>query len=125
MKRFGISCIAVIALSGGVARADDQTMPGAGNADASQVAAGSALIRSALARDKGAIGLIKDPQLRSETTDALFNPNTCVRHRAGLTASDKQTILTQLLADGLVNPTDAISISGGLEAGVFPPVGGE
>ena len=122
MKRFGITCIAVVALSGGVARADDQTMPGAGNAAASQVAAGSALIRSALARDKGAIGLIKDPQLRSETTDALFNPNTCVRHRAGLTASDKQTILTRLLGDGLVNPADAIAISGGLEAGVFPPV---
>ena len=118
-----ISLLALaIGLTGATARADDQTQPGVGNALATRIAAASPLVQSALLRDRLAITLLQDANLKAQTLDALYNPNTCIHHRAGLTAADKQAIISQLLSEGLVNPTDAASISGGVEAGVFPPV---
>jgi hypothetical protein len=65
---------------------------------------------------------IKSPRLRRETLDAISNPDTCVKHRAGMTEADKGQILKRLIDDQLVDPSDGAQFPGGLEAGVFPPV---
>lgn len=58
---------------------------------------------------------IHDAKIRTETLDAL-KPDTCIAHRAGLTADLKAGILGQLKAKGwLDGKADAL-------AGVFPPV---
>ncbi len=43
-------------------------------------------------------------------------------HRAHVTDAVKDQIISQLEQAGLVNPADAASITGGVKAGVFPPV---
>jgi hypothetical protein len=103
-------------------QAADQTQVGAGNALAEQIAAGSSFVRSAKERllENGA--QIKDQNLRLTTLDAINNPNTCVTHRVGITDAVKNTILQNLETAALVNPADASAISGGVKAGVFPPI---
>ncbi|MFN3807529.1 hypothetical protein [Asticcacaulis sp.] len=59
---------------------------------------------------------LTDPQIRAATVDAL-SPNTCLRHRAGLTAEGKAVIVTRLAARGFVADTGPQTT-----AGVFPPV---
>ena len=104
------------------ARAADQTVPGAGNARAVKVAAGSTLVQASLRfLHEQALG-IQDRALRTATLDATENPDTCVHHRTGLSAADKQAILDKLLAEGLYSPSDAAAFPGGAAAGVFPPV---
>jgi hypothetical protein len=100
----------------------DQTIPGAGNAAAMALADRSPLVKSALARIEGQISTISDPALRAATHDALFNPDTCVSHRARLTASDKKAIVAELQQQGLLNATDADAFPGGALAGIFPPL---
>ncbi len=104
------------------ARAADQTVPGAGNRAATQLARHSPLVTTALQRLNQQISTVRNITLREQTEDALFNPATCVTHRANLTDAAKQAILAQLLAAGLYNPADGASIQGGVAAGVFPPV---
>jgi hypothetical protein len=112
----GLCCLAP------AAHAADQTVPGAWNAEAARLAAKSPLVSSAYdyllerARD------LRDKKLREETLDAIGNPATCIRHRAGLTDADKSRIIEQLRSQGLINPADDASFPGGLRAGVFPPV---
>jgi hypothetical protein len=43
-------------------------------------------------------------------------------HRANLTPAQRQAIVDQLLAAGLLNPADEATFPGGLINGVFPPV---
>lgn len=69
-----------------------------------------------------ALETVRDRDLREQTADALFNPQTCVQHRSGLTAAKKQTILDTLLREGLYTAIDATAFPGGAAAGVFPPV---
>jgi hypothetical protein len=107
------------------AHAADQTVPGAGNRAAAELARRSPLVASSLQRLNQQISTVRATRLREQTEDALFNPATCVVHRANLTEAAKQAILAQLLAAGLYNPADAASITGGVEAGVFPPVRAE
>ena len=102
--------------------AADQTVLGAGNGQAAALAHRSQLVQTALQRLNQQVSVVKTSKLREQTEDALFNPSTCVAHRANLSASGKQAILAQLLAAGLYNPNDAAAIQGGVEAGVFPPV---
>jgi hypothetical protein len=104
------------------ARAVDQTVPGAGNARAAGIAAGSPLVRTSLGYLHEQALAIRDRTLREATVDATENPDTCVRHRAGLSASDRQAILDQLLAQGLYSAADAAAFPGGAAAGVFPPL---
>jgi hypothetical protein len=104
------------------ARAADQTVPGAANAEAVRVADGSPLVRESLQfLRQQALG-IRDTALRDATLDATTNPETCVRHRAGLSAADRQATLDRLLAEGLYSAGDAAAFPGGAMAGVFPPV---
>jgi hypothetical protein len=104
------------------ARAADQAVPGAANALAVNVADRSPLVRQSLQYLRDQAQAIRDPALRRETLDATTNDDTCIRHRAGLSAAAKQAILDRLLAEGLYAAADAASFPGGALAGVFPPV---
>ncbi|WP_298877721.1 hypothetical protein [uncultured Bradyrhizobium sp.] len=100
----------------------DQTVPGAGNAAAGELAARSPLVKSALARIEQVIATIDDAKLKAATHDALFNPDTCVTHRANLTATDKDKIIAELISLGLINEADGKAFPGGAVTGVFPPL---
>ena len=105
----------------GIARADDQTQIGAVNAIATATASHSRLVMSAYARLRQRLqASITNPVILKGTMDGLFNPDTCVQHRANLTQAQKQAILNQIVAAGLVNPSDGASITGGVYAGIFP-----
>jgi len=105
--------------------AADQTVSGAGNADAAAVASGSPLVRSAMQRLDQALDTIRDRTLRERTIDALFNPQTCVYHRSELTAPKQQAIVDTLQREGLIASADAAVFPGGARTGVFPPVRAE
>ena len=113
--------LSVLAVSATPAAAD-QTGLGPWNADAARMAAASPLASSAMAYIKREIAELKDPAIRRETEDAVFNLETCVKSRIGITAEKKQQIVDQLVAEGLIDPTEAGRIPGGLIAGVFPGI---
>jgi hypothetical protein len=100
----------------------NQTVPGAGNADATRIARKSPLVQSAYNFLAQQIEQIQDTNLRNVTRDAVTNTKTCITHRAGLSDSQKQNILQQLKQAGLVNIADDNTFPGGLIAGIFPPV---
>jgi len=102
--------------------ASEERAPGAGNATAMKVAAGSPLVQASLGYLHERALAIRDPALREATLDATSNPATCVRHRARLSPADQKAILDRLLAEGLYAPADAAAFPGGAAAGVFPPV---
>ena len=102
--------------------AADQTVIGAGNALAEQIAAKSALVQSAKRTLVNNAQGIQNSFLRNETLDAIANPGTCVTHRVGVDDNTKNAIVQQLINQGLVNPADAAGIVGGVKAGVFPPI---
>jgi len=104
------------------ALAADQTKAGEGNQLAAGIAAGSPLVGRSAHYLVEQARRIRDPHLRKETLDAIQNPDTCIRHRAGLTLATKQQIVQALVAHGLVNPALDATQPGGLLAGVFPPV---
>ena len=104
------------------ATSQNQTTPGAGNADAINIAQNSPLVQSAQEFLVHQTKQIKTASLRSVTLDAINNRKTCITHRAGVTDSQKQVILQQLIQAGLVDTTVNSTFPGGLIAGVFPPV---
>ncbi len=97
-------------------------LPGAGNAQAIKTAQASPLVQSAYEFLVGQIFELSGDNLRVQTFDAITNPQTCILHRADLKPADKQAIVSELLAQGLLNPADNATFPGGLLAGVFPPV---
>lgn len=102
--------------------AADQTIVGAGNARAEQIGPASPLVQSAKLLLLENAGRIQDDFLRQTTIDAIGNPRTCIEHRIGVTDAVKNSIVAQLEQEGLINPADAASITGGVKAGVFPPI---
>jgi hypothetical protein len=104
------------------ARAQDQTVPGAGNATAVALSNKSPMVQSAKEFLLKNIKKIDDASVRAATLDVIANPTTCVAHRAGLKEIDKDAILQELLAAGLVDGRDNSTFPGGLKAGVFPPL---
>jgi len=107
------------------ARAQDQTVPGAGNATAITLSNKSPMVQSAKQFLLNNINRIDDASVRAITLDAIANSTTCVAHRANLTQSDKNAILQALIAAGLVDVRDNGTFPGGLSAGVFPPLLGD
>ena len=99
-----------------------QAQPGAGNANAIALSQKSPEVQSAYQFLISQAHKLKDKKLRTETLDAISNPQTCVAHRAGVDANKKNAILQQLTAAGLVDPNDNATFPGGLLAGVFPPI---
>jgi hypothetical protein len=129
MYRNSLAVAASLALSGllsiatsGDARSAENAAPGAGNALAIEIAGKSALVRSAKALIDRRIREIQNAQLRTATEDAVDNPATCVRHRAGIDAAGKAAIIERLKSEGLVDPEDEGRFAGGLSAGIFPPL---
>ncbi len=118
--RLGMAA-AALALTATSAAAD-QTGLGPWNADAARLAGSSALVTSAMAYIKAQAATLKDPAIRRETEDAVFNPDTCIHSRAGLTPERKQQVVDTLVAEGLIDTGEAGRIPGGLLAGVFPGV---
>jgi hypothetical protein len=105
-----------------IVNSPNQITPGAGNRDAIRIAQKSPLVQSAKNFLVQQTEQIQDINLRKATRDAIDNPRTCIMHRAGLTDSQKRSILQQLLDAGLVDVADDSTFKGGLIAGVFPPV---
>jgi hypothetical protein len=103
-----------------VAAGDDQTKPGTGNAAAVALAKKSPIVQSAYQFILSQAERIQDAKLRKETLDALGDP--CIRHRANLSEAQKDAIVATLVSQGLVNPANAATITGGVKAGVFPPI---
>src|SRR5258708_14042051 len=77
--------------------AQDQTVPGAGNATAITLSNKSPMVQSAKQFLLNNINKIDDPSVRPITLDAIANPPTCVAHRANLTHSDKNASLHALI----------------------------
>jgi hypothetical protein len=103
--------------------ADDQTQPGAGNANAVHLADNSPLVRSANQFLIGQAHKIRQSSVRAQTLEILTNAHTCAKHRVGLASdSAKDAVIAQLTDAGLVNPADAANFPGGLRAAIFPPV---
>ena len=102
--------------------AADQTQIGDGNARAEQIGSISPLVQSAKRILIDNAKQIEDRKLREQTLDAVFNAKTCIAHRAHVTDAIKDQIISQLETAGLINPADAANITGGVKAGVFPPV---
>jgi len=122
MIRQGAMVLCAVMMTGMSAEAADQTQLGVGNGRAQQIGAASPLVRSAVALLKDNAEHIVDAQLRAQTFDSFLNPNTCIRHRANVSDAVKTQIINTLTAQNLVNPADAAAITGGLKAGIFPPV---
>lgn len=120
--KFRCGLLTSIIFLAGTAFAADQTVPGAGNANAAALARRSPIVQSAFNFLLSQAGRIKDPVLRKQTLDAIGNAHTCVTHRANLTEAKKDAIVQTLINQGLLNPADAAGIQGGAKAGVFPPV---
>jgi len=102
------------------AAGDDQTKPGAGNAAAIALGKKSPIVQSAYQFLLSQAARIQDATLRKQTLDALGDP--CIRHRANLSEAQKDSIVATLVSQGLVNPANASTITGGVKAGIFPPV---
>jgi hypothetical protein len=99
----------------------DQTQAGTGNHSAIDLGRQSPIVQSAYRFLVGQAARIGDRQLREATIDAISNPETCIQHRANLTEADRNRILLDLAAAGLIDTKDD-SFPGGVSAGVFPPV---
>jgi hypothetical protein len=106
----------------GVAFAQNQTIPGAGNDTAVSISQNSPMVQATFDFLVQQAAHVRDHDLRSETLDAIANPRTCIHHRAGVTDAKKNAILQMLVSQGLVDTKDDATFPGGLKAGVFPPV---
>jgi hypothetical protein len=125
MKKLAIELAFVSLVSGGlgsVARAADQTMPGAGNDEAARVASSSALVQSARRLIVHKIGTIGDRALAKTVYDLVEDRQVCIRHRVGQTQARKQAIVDALSSAGLFAAADAAAFPGGALTGVLPPV---
>lgn len=121
MRRIGIGLAGLlIAATGGTGTVHAEA-PGAGNAVALHTARASPLVRQARRDLRQRIAGLGDPALRRVTADAIDNPATCIRHRAGLSKADQGAIVDRLLVEHLIGPADGQDRAR-LIAGVFPPV---
>jgi hypothetical protein len=100
----------------------DQTRLGEGNGTAIAIASKSPMVKSAVALLQIQARMIRDPDAREATLDAIANPDTCIAHRAGLDPAAKTAIIHQLIDAGLLDESEGHDFPGGLVAGVFPPV---
>jgi hypothetical protein len=95
-----------------------RNMPGAGNERAIKTSLNSAEVMRAYRFLIAEAEKLPDSSLKTQTLDAL-QPNTCIRHRIGLTDAVKKAIVQKLRNEKLVDPADT---DARLEAGIFPPV---
>src|SRR5260370_11371478 len=119
-------CLGLLGVTLGLAvlpaRAQDQSVPGAGNTTAIALSSESPMVQSAKEFLLERIKKIDNATIRAITLDAIANPTSCVAHRAGLTESQKDTILQELVAAGLVDTRDDATFPNGLKAGGISPL---
>lgn len=120
-RTLGLTAAALLLMSA-LASGADQTSIGTGNDSALAIAEKSPLINSAMGFLKQEAEHIADLKLKHETLDAFTQPDTCIAHRANLTARGKAAIVKALADASLLNPADGREFPGGLEAGIFPAV---
>lgn len=111
-----------LAVAGASAFAADQTVPGAANAQAVRLAAGSPLVRSAFDLLRERLQQVRSAPIRDAVSELIDEQRACVLHRAGLDAAAKSAILAELQRQALLTDADAARIQGGATAGVFPPI---
>ena len=104
------------------ASAADQTVPGAGNANASQLVARTPRVIEAHRFLVDNATRIQDAKLRAATLDLLRNPGFCITSRVGVGDTTKASMIAALVTAGLVNSADDATFPGGLKAGVFPAI---
>jgi hypothetical protein len=113
------TCFCLVAVG---ARADP---PGPGNARAARTARASLLVAQARHDLRQLVAQLGNRALRRATVDAIENPATCIRHRAGLDDAGAAAIVAQLIAAHLLGDpaqaTDAPTRAR-LIGAVFPPV---
>src|SRR5438477_7578035 len=117
-----ISALLFFVVNGSVVSAQEQSAPVGDNRHAMELAQKSPMVQSAYRYLLARAAKIGDERLRKETRDAIGNPQTCIRHRAGLSAEGEKQIVEDLLVLGLADAKDNAAYPGGLEAGIFPPV---
>ncbi len=125
MRNTAIMTAIALLVGGGLtsaAYAADQTVPGAGNANAAQLASSSALVQSARQFIAIRITQIGDRALARTVHELVEDRLVCIRHRATETAVSKQAIVDKLAAAGLFAAADAAVFPGGALAGALPPV---
>lgn len=69
-----------------------------------QLAAASPVDRSARSEVARAIATLRDPAVRRVTQSALFDPNDCIRSRAGLDTAGQDRIIRTLQQRGWIDP---------------------
>src|SRR5260370_14505500 len=103
------------------ARAQDRTVPGAGNATAVTLSNKSPMVQSAKQFLLNNINRIDDASVRAITLDAIANPTTCVAHRASLKQTDKDAIFQALIVAGCVAVREYRTCPAALKPVVLPP----
>lgn len=117
--RFVHALLFAVALAG-PAYADD--VPGAGNAEAGRIAQSAAPVRAAMGDIAAIIAALPPGPVRDATREALLDPATCVRHRAGLDAAAREALLDRLIGEDLIaKPADG-GARAALLRGLFPPL---
>ncbi len=122
MKLSQLAAVAVVSIAELAHCGSMQNVPGAGNRRAEIISRDSPAVKRSFAYLLRQAATIQNPTLRTQTVDALSNPLTCVRHRAGVDLTLKKAILKNLADAGLIDARDEASFPGGFMAGVFPPV---
>lgn len=102
--------------------AADQTVVGAGNARAMQLAKSAPLVTSSMQLLKANLVDIPSVPVRTHLAELMDQDKACIKSRANLTSDDKAKRLLELDQAGLIDPSEAARIQGGLVAGIFPPV---
>ncbi|MGA2961345.1 MAG: hypothetical protein ABSD96_06705 [Candidatus Korobacteraceae bacterium] len=121
-RSYALIGLATLALAGIPALAQNQTIPGQGNANAVALSGRSPMVQSAMQFLVSQAETIHDQTLRKETLDVLTNVGMCLQHRVGLTDAKKNAFVQQMIALGLADKKDDATFPGGLKAGIFPPV---
>lgn len=122
LRMVSVALAAAMGFAGAAVQAADQTVPGAGNAEAIRLAKGSPLVQSAYRMLRERLNEARSPALKRTLAELIDQDKACIRHRANVSDADKDRILAQLQAEGLVDTAAAANFPGGLKAGVFPPV---
>lgn len=113
---------AICAVGSCAASAADQTVVGAGNAEAIRLSKGSPLVQSAFTLLRDRLGAVRSSDLRRNMAELMDDERACIQHRARLTRTDQNRLVTQLANEGLIDQSVAATFPGGLQAGIFPAV---
>lgn len=122
LRAYVVIGLVTLAMAGIPALAQDQTVPGQGNANAAALSRRSPIVQSAMQFLVSQADTIQDKTLRKETLEVVTNDGLCLQHRVGLTDAKKNALVQQMIALGFADKNDDATFPGGLKVGIFPPV---